>query len=230
MEQQKASKGESDTQFFIVGDVHGCFNTFRELVQQHWRPHEETLIQIGDLIDRGNFSPETIAMARTLKDRFQDKAIFLKGNHEFEAVLYHETRLNPGWLDQGGSQTLKQYKQNKKSISDDLPWLKALPLCFETPTLLVSHAGVTETPDPYKETNSRGVLWNRTTLKNIGKLQIIGHTPLAGKPEYRSAENVWNIDTGAYRGNTLTAIRINSVAKVVDIISVPTNQNDFKKS
>jgi hypothetical protein len=49
----------------VVGDVHGCYYTFRSLIAQYWRlPQDEILVQLGDLIDRGNYSPECAATAR----------------------------------------------------------------------------------------------------------------------------------------------------------------------
>ena len=220
--------GSEHHQFLIVGDVHGCFHTFRELVQQYWRANDEILIQVGDLIDRGNFSPETVAMARTLEERFSGRVVFLKGNHEFEAVLYHEFQHNPLWLKQGGIETLQQYSKAQRLLRDDITWFANLPMYYGNENFFVSHAGLTDTDDPYNETNPRGVLWNRSQLKNIGKLQVIGHTPLSSNPEFRLEENVWNVDTGAYRGNALSALRINSSAKVLDIISIPTHPIDYQ--
>ncbi|MFN4770149.1 MAG: metallophosphoesterase family protein [Candidatus Kapaibacterium sp.] len=214
-------------QLLVVGDVHGCYQTFRTLIAQHWRPQDEVMVQVGDLIDRGNYSPECVATARSLNERFPNKAIFLKGNHEFECVLYHEKRSNPGWLNQGGRETLQQYKITGRSMEGDIPWFKNLPLFYENEHVMISHAGVTSTPNPFSELNSYGVLWNRVPLKNIGKIQVIGHTPVDGEPDFRDAENAWNIDTGAYRGNALSALRIDASGRVKEIISVPTVDSDY---
>ena len=214
-------------QVLVIGDVHGCYHTFRTLIAQHWRPQDEVLVQLGDLLDRGNYSPECVATARSLNERFPERALFLKGNHEFECVLYMEKRSNPGWLNQGGRETLHQYRIANRSLEADLVWLKSLPLSYENENVLITHAGVTDTPNPYSEFNSYGVLWNRVQLKNIGKMQVIGHTPIDGEPDYREAENTWNIDTGAYRGKFLSALRISSEGKVLDIICVPTIDKDY---
>ncbi len=42
---------------FIIGDVHGCFHTFSELLT-HRDPATEHLIQVGDLVDRGATFPK----------------------------------------------------------------------------------------------------------------------------------------------------------------------------
>ena len=41
---------------FVVGDIHGCYYTWRQLLL-HWQPAQERLIQLGDLVDRGKYSP-----------------------------------------------------------------------------------------------------------------------------------------------------------------------------
>ena len=43
---------------YAIGDVHGCFDTLEKLLQQI--PNESRLIFIGDIINRGPKSLETI--------------------------------------------------------------------------------------------------------------------------------------------------------------------------
>ena len=39
---------------FIVGDVHGCLDMLKRLTDKiDWRPDEDSLIFLGDYIDRG---------------------------------------------------------------------------------------------------------------------------------------------------------------------------------
>jgi serine/threonine protein phosphatase 1 len=42
--------------FSVIAHVYGCLYTLRELLT-HWQPTEELLVQLGDLVDRGNYSP-----------------------------------------------------------------------------------------------------------------------------------------------------------------------------
>ena len=71
----------------IIGDVHGCFHTFNELLT-HWRPTTEYLIQVGDLVDRGRHVPATVALARQLSEQYPGATTFLMGNHE-QSMLRH---------------------------------------------------------------------------------------------------------------------------------------------
>ena len=59
---------------FIVGDIHGCYYTFKSLLQRYWDEKNEVLIQVGDLIDRGNHTPQTIMYCKELQQKH--KAVF----------------------------------------------------------------------------------------------------------------------------------------------------------
>ncbi|NYE05926.1 serine/threonine protein phosphatase 1 [Bacillus niacini] len=156
--------------YLVIGDVHGCYHTFNNLITKHWNKENEVLIQLGDLIDRGKNSPQMVQLARQLKADFPEQAIFLKGNHEFEIIDHVLNQPNDNWLRQCGEETLRQYEAVKRDCKDDVSWMKELPLFFENEHLFVSHAGIAEqATNPFKEDDGYSVLWNRSPLKNIGK-------------------------------------------------------------
>lgn len=64
----------------IVSDIHGHFKQFEELLT-YWN-QEDTLVILGDLIDRGPDSLKVIEKVIELKQIYEDKVIFVKGNHE----------------------------------------------------------------------------------------------------------------------------------------------------
>ena len=72
---------------FIIGDIHGCYNSFKSLLT-NWNKETDLLIQLGDLIDRGNNNPQTIKLCRELQEK--NGAIFLKGNHELMAIRHYD--------------------------------------------------------------------------------------------------------------------------------------------
>lgn len=203
--------------------MHGCFHTFTKLINEHWNIGEQILVQLGDLLDRGKFSPETILYAIELQKNNPDKVYLLKGNHEFE-VIVHVEKGNENWLRQCGQETLKKFERKSLDLVNYISWLESLPLYYETDYAFISHAGISLTAEnPFEESHPESVLWNRGQLKNIGKLQIIGHTPCkSGKAEFDSESNTLNIDTGAYLPKGLTAVEINDEGKVNEIIFVPT--------
>jgi len=60
---------------FIIGDVHGCYHTFLAMLE-FWNKDEEMLIQIGDLIDRGSYSPEVLQHAMMLSKKILIRLVF----------------------------------------------------------------------------------------------------------------------------------------------------------
>ncbi|MCH7413592.1 serine/threonine protein phosphatase [Belliella sp. R4-6] len=213
---------------FIIGDVHGCFHSYLKLMD-HWEPKTETLIQLGDLVDRGNFSPLTVRLAFEIKKVFKNSVHFLRGNHEQMMIKYllggdHSDH----WLNNGGRQTLEQFSKHKIDPKKYIDWLNAMPLYWENKNVVVSHAGFSGVGSPLDLNNPDGVLWNRKSLVNLGKIQVIGHTPLVdGRPEFQSSSNSWNIDTGAYKGNCLTGIKLNNDGTFLEVISIPTDPKDI---
>lgn len=212
---------------FIVSDVHGCYHTFNELLKS-WNPETEQLIQVGDLIDRGNYSAMVVKKCRELQSDFG--AIFLKGNHEFMACRFLKTSDMNVWFRNGGNKTYVQYKELKRSLYNDVVWFMNLPLKWENEHLHISHAGVSFTAQPYEEGNNDGVLWTRNKLKNINKLQIVGHTPQKkGKPVLEKESNTLFIDTGAFQGQNLCGLKMDLKGKVLETILVPASPADISK-
>lgn len=70
----------------------------------------------------------------------------------------------------------------------------------------------------YDEDNFEyGILWNRKELKNIGKLQIIGHTPHElQSPLINTISNSLNIDSGCCYGRGLTGIVMNDNGELLE--------------
>ena len=211
---------------FIIGDVHGCLHTFRRLLD-HWDPEKEQLIQLGDIIDRGNFSAETFRFCNLLKEKYPS-TVLLKGNHEAACLGYIDDPFIDHWLDWGGRKTVQSFERvglPLKTVKEDF---KKLPLYWENEHVFVSHAGIGPgTADPFDEKNSQGILWYRGPLKNIGKLQVIGHTPLHAGPLYDEESKSWNIDTGACYGRKLTGIKLTREGKLIEHFSVETVQEDI---
>lgn len=212
---------------FIVGDVHGCFYTYLSILEK-WSSKNETLIQVGDLIDRGNFSPNCLRLSMELKASFKNQCFFLLGNHEYMMIKYFEGRdVFSNWLANGGDRALAQFEKMKLSPEPYLDWVRGLPLFWENNHVYCSHAGVSgATDNPFDLESPFSIVWNRQDLKNVGKLQVIGHTPI-DEPSYTEFSNSWNIDTGAYRGNYLSALRLSDEGKLLEKVSMPTDKRDL---
>lgn len=69
----------------------------------------------------------------------------------------------------------------------------------ESDRVFISHAGIARgASNPFDPNNQDGVVWTRQSLKKLGKIQIVGHTPTrSGLPEYDARSNSWYIDGNA---------------------------------
>jgi serine/threonine protein phosphatase 1 len=213
---------------FIIGDVHGCFHTLSEVLT-HWQPATEHLIQVGDLVDRGRHAPETVELARTLHALHPDTTTFLMGNHEY-GMLQHfgPGGPYPSWLQWGGRNTVAQYRRRIKLLNEHLPWLAQRPLQWQNEHLLVSHAGMADSPHALDPDHPDGLLWRRGPLKKLPQLQVVGHTPTpTGKPVFDTAHHTLYIDAGAYLRRNLAAVRLSPTAELLDTVLVPTHAKDL---
>lgn len=222
----KFKSGKSD--ILAVGDVHGCFHTFKAMLEQHWT-NDEILIQLGDLIDRGKFSGETIQFVQHLQKIHPNQVFILRGNHEQELIEYVETGFNSNWMRQRGYKTLESLSRVGLSLIETANWMKNLPLYWECERISISHAGIAPgVSNPFDPNNRDGVVWTRQSLKKLDKIQIVGHTPTrSGMPEYDSRSNSWYIDTGACFSGYLSAIKLSSQGEIIDTYSIKTHSEDI---
>jgi serine/threonine protein phosphatase 1 len=97
---------------FAIGDIHGCFDSFKELVENQIQLAKvDKLVLLGDYIDRGKNSKEVIDYIIDLDEKGYD-IISLVGNHELlllEAFADEKNKLN--WIQNGGGDTLKSFRE-----------------------------------------------------------------------------------------------------------------------
>lgn len=211
---------------FILGDIHGCYYTFKAMLE-FWDPAKETLIQVGDLIDRGNYSPQVVKLCREI-EKEHTASVFLKGNHEFLALQYHKQDKEERWYEKYGKKVLWDYVLAERKFTEDAEWMKTMRTHWQNEFVMVSHAGISVSPFCMDEAHYSGLLWNRMELKNLKKVQVYGHTPLKGnKPAFDPKTNSYNIDTGAYLGNSLTGIKLSERGELLETHNIPTINKDI---
>ena len=173
----------------------------------------DTLVFIGDYIDRGPDSFEVVDYLVDLKKEHPD-IVFLKGNHEDMLQKYLEGTDRFTYLFNGGQKTLDSYlnRPNKSEFSpipsDHLEFYRSLVFHYETEDYLFVHAGLRE-KIPLNKQNPDELLWIREDFIHskfdFGKQVIFGHTPFA---EPLLLSNKIGIDTGAVYGNRLTCVQL----------------------
>lgn len=75
---------EIDHPVYVVGDIHGHILDLIRIFKELGLPKEKKFLFLGDLVDRGEFSVETIILLFVLKALFPLNVLIIRGNHEFE--------------------------------------------------------------------------------------------------------------------------------------------------
>ena len=208
----------SDERIIAIGDVHGCNEELKMLLNKAAPDENTTIVFVGDYVDRGPDSKGVISTILELRQRF--KVVTLLGNHE-EMMMDFIKDPSSGeagtFLYNGGAATLASYATAEpggyKIPDEHITFLRELELTYETDDYFFVHAGVPDIPlnqiDP--EEHRSHLLWIRKPFLKSNyrwkKRVVHGHTPC---PEVERMKNRTNIDTGCVQGNVLTAIELPS--------------------
>jgi bis(5'-nucleosyl)-tetraphosphatase (symmetrical) len=120
----------SHKSYFAVGDLQGCAGSFNELLGK--LPPDGGLRLVGDLINRGPASLQTLRIVRALGDRAET----VLGNHDIHALA-----AAAGVRKNGKSDTLQDIL-TAPDREELLTWLRHRPLALLEDNFLCIHAGV----------------------------------------------------------------------------------------
>ncbi|HBI47736.1 MAG TPA: serine/threonine protein phosphatase [Smithella sp.] len=205
---------------FAIGDIHGCLEKLKELMSRiDIDSQNDTLIFIGDYIDRGRFGREVVDYVIRLKGEYKN-TICLLGNHEYMFARYLECVDEDIYLGNGGINTLQSYgiflsddaEERKRKIPEKhRQFFESLLPYYETEDYIFVHAGF-RTGLPLKEQTIDDLLWIRYKFieseHDFDKIVVFGHTPLTNP---LIDKNKIGIDTGAVYGGKLTCVELPEV-------------------
>jgi len=204
---------------WVISDIHGCYLTFKSLLEDKIHLSQgDTVYLLGDMIDRGKRSKETLDYIISLQQQGY-RILPIKGNHEdmllrlyynrrkgfdFFRLLYkNEYQL---WLRCGGKQTLESFQVQK---IHEIPimyiqWMESLPYYYLLDDFILVHAGLDFT--------STNLFANKIAMLNCKKMDIDptlidnkiiihGHTKCSRKKvdrmiEQRHQNHHINLDNG----------------------------------
>jgi serine/threonine protein phosphatase 1 len=197
---------------FAVGDIHGDLEALEKaLAKLPELDDQDTLVLMGDYLDRGEKSAQVIAYVREeLPKRVPGKLVALRGNHEDGWLRV----ASGGWpefvipVPNGCLATLRSYRGQRCADgeiptreelqamqmgeflpSDVVDWMNTLPYFYEDEHAIYVHAGLVESDGKWvhpKDTeNPTQLLWVRTMRffqGYRGKRVVCGHTATENLP------------------------------------------------
>ena len=197
-----------------VGDIHGHAKALGALVELLGINAEDTLVTLGDYVDRGPDTKEVLDLLIALKRRCQ--LIPLMGNHEEMMLGAREARSDFNfWVKFGGDAAMDSYGPGRTTNlipREHWEFLRSLPSCHEADGHFFAHANYAAN-QPWNQQSSQVLLW--LDLADLpgrhysGKVAVVGHTPQKGG-KILDLGYVKCIDTGCGHGGLLTALDVHS--------------------
>jgi hypothetical protein len=198
----------------VVGDVHGCFDELRRLLDRAKLSSGSEVFLVGDLVNKG---PESIAVVRFCRE---NDITAVMGNHDDYVLRCIAARRRGD--DREFSEGAR--KIAKKIADEDAAWLKAMPLWIRIPgqRAVVVHAGIIpgrSLPDQKRENllTIRSIRPDGTGSKRIDEGEpwaslhrgpshvYFGHDAVRGLQRWKYATG---LDTGCVYGGRLSGFEL----------------------
>lgn len=204
----------------VVGDIHGCFDEFTDLLDLLNLKPDDRLIAVGDLITKGPKNREVLDLLMS-----DPRLTSVVGNHD--RLIRQKLRGEPVGLNKDQRRVLKELGPNPDAYES---FLRSLPFTIDLGSHLVVHAGIRPGVDLDKQMASdmteirtmgadppqrRGLPWY--SVYRGPRMILFGHWP-AKRP--RRAPYAIGLDTGCVYGGNLTAF----VVDTEEFVSVPARE------
>jgi serine/threonine protein phosphatase 1 len=217
---------------YVIPDIHGQLGVLEAMLKASglfgaddaWvGPADATLVQLGDLVDRGPHSRACVERMMALVARYPERVRVLLGNHE-DMLLSEDREMNREWLANGGRETLADYGDDFQRLcrgqGEHARWFQSLPLRWEQDGVLFCHAGLH--PSDPDGLSRRGLLWARPPLiQGSFRAVVCGHTRTRSRRiEYEGG--IFRTDIGlGYPDEGQTFEMLSLDTKALEWIAVP---------
>ncbi len=202
---------------FVVGDVHGDLDALERVLGDLPAPGAgDSLVFLGDYVDRGPRVRETVTFLRRLPARTEARVVLLRGNHEDSWLRVAAGQFGEFVFPRanGCLETLRSYRGEPAPARDEPPrddewvqlraasffprdvlaWMGSLPFFHEDEYAIYVHGGLPRAgarfAHPSEAEPPRILLWVRTRdffVNYRGKYVVFGHTRCATLPQELSA-------------------------------------------
>lgn len=190
--------------YYVMSDLHGCHDAFMTALS-YWNPEppqSETLVILGDLIDRGPDSLKVVQTVMKIKNQYPSQVIIVKGNHDEafanwlmetpsdEYGYYYMPSFNETILSFFDHDKKKYKKASRKQRGEhivykyakEVRFLYNLPMYHETDHIIFVHGGINlKIKDWRDDTRCMNEIRNPFiySSKTAPKTVFFGHTPTA---------------------------------------------------
>jgi len=155
---------------YIIGDVQGCYDTLQQLLKKiDFNEDRDQLFFLGDVVNRGNKSLETLRFIYSLKEN----ANVVLGNHDFHLLVCALSDRHPNKKD-----TFHDILEaNDKNTL--LGYLIERPLVIEYEDSLMVHAGVPPNWSQSDVINNAAMVHSQLRNNNLSEFlsQMYGNSP-----------------------------------------------------
>jgi serine/threonine protein phosphatase 1 len=208
-------------QTLVIGDIHGCYDEFRSLLDKAGLTEGDFIVSVGDCVDRG---PDTPAVLRFFQEK--PNTLLIMGNHERKHVRAdrHEVKL-------ARSQKISSI-QFGETYPDALAFMSELPLYLDLPGAWVVH-GYFEAGLPLSQQRATvmcGTMGGDKYLRaqydhpwyelyDGEKPLLVGHYNYSNTDQpFIYQDRVFGLDTDCVTGKALTGLLLPSF-KIISVTS-----------